>query len=322
MQVVRFLEDIHPDDVATRGGKAVNLAKLVQLGFHVPRCLSISSAPFVQMVRKNQDLTSFLRKVDKSDDFEEILEISGQIQKVISSYRIPGNIVSEILKSLNNLERTEIGFAVRSSATIEDCADVSFAGQAESYLCVKEHEDIIESVKKVWQSVFSDRALLYLKAKEIPLKEIKMAVLIQEMIPAEISGVMFTANVVTKNTGEILINSTWGLGDILVSGEIVPDTYVLTKSPLNVIQRNLGGKEFTSEPELYDLTIVDTPQEKRSKFTLDDQTLFDIAQVGMKIEEGMESPQDIEWCINQDGNLVILQSRPITTLSVPSSHEE
>lgn len=322
LQVVQFLEDIHPDDVATHGGKAVNLSKLVQLGFHVPRGLSISSVAFAQMVKKNQDLTRFLRKVDESDDFEEILELSGHIQKVISNYRIPKNIVSEISMSLNNFERTEIGFAVRSSATIEDRTDVSFAGQAETYLCVKEQEDIIESVKKVWQSAYSERALMYLKAKEIPLKEIKMAVLIQEMIPAEISGVMFTANVVTNNIGEILINSTWGLGDTLVSGEIVPDTYVLTKNPLNVIQRDLGGKEFTSVPEVYNLVIVDTPQERRSKFTLDDETLFDIAQVGMKIEEGMESPQDIEWCINQDGSLVILQSRPITTLSVPSSHEE
>ena len=142
------------------------------------------------------------------------------------------------------------------------------------------------------------------------------------MIPAKISGVMFTANVVTNNTEEILINSTWGLGDTLVSGEVVPDTFVLTKSPLDVIQRTLGDKEFTSEPEIHSLAITDTPQEKRSRFTLDDKTLLDIAEVGMKIEMSMESPQDIEWCIKPDGSLVIIQSRPITTLNVPSSHEE
>jgi pyruvate,water dikinase len=189
---------------------------------------------------------------------------------------------------------------VRSSATIEDRSDISFAGQAESFLCVKGQEDIIESVKKVWQSMFSERALIYLKTKEVPLSEVKMAVLIQEMIPAEISGVMFTANVVTNNTEEILINSTRGLGDTLVSGEIVPDTFVLTKSPISVIQQDLGDKEFT----------------------LDEEMLFDIVEVGMKIESGMECPQDIEWCIKPDGRLVVLQSRPITTLSAPSSREE
>jgi pyruvate,water dikinase len=133
---------------------------------------------------------------------------------------------------------------------------------------------------------------------------------------------MFTANVVTNSTEEILINSTWGLGDTLVSGEIVPDTFILTKNPLKVIQRTLGEKERTSEIGANNLVRVDTPQDKRSHFTLDTKTLHDIAEVGMKIEMGMESPQDIEWCIQSDGSLVILQSRPITTLSVPSSEQE
>ncbi|MGD9394900.1 MAG: PEP/pyruvate-binding domain-containing protein [Candidatus Thorarchaeota archaeon] len=322
MQLVQILEEIQHDDFENHGGKAVNLARLVQLGFQVPNGLSISSAAFVHMVRKNQNLTGFLREVDESDDFEEILEISGSIQQIIGDYQIPESMISEISENLNQLERAEFGFAVRSSATIEDRRDVSFAGQAESFLCVKREEDIIESVKKVWQSAFSERALIYLKSKEIPLKEVKMAVLVQEMIPAEISGVMFTANVVTNNPGEILINSTWGLGNTLVSGEIVPDTYVLKKKPLSVIEQSLGEKEFTSRLELYELVLDDTPEEKRSQYSLDERTLFDIAEVGMKIEEWMEFPQDIEWCIKPDGILVILQSRPITTLNVPSSHEE
>ena len=322
MHIVQFLEDIQSDDFENHGGKAVNLAKLARLGFNVPKGFSISSAVFTQMVKKNQDLTSYLKKVDKSDDFEEILGLSESIQQIIDNYRIPDDVVSEITKNLKHIEQAKFGFAVRSSATIEDRRDVSFAGQAESYLCVQGEEDIIGSVKKVWQSAFSDRALVYLKTKSIPLVEVKMAVLLQEMIPAEISGVMFTANVVTSNTGEILINSTWGLGNTLVSGEIIPDTFVLTKRPLGVIQQVLGDKEFTSKPEIYNLVITDTPEEKRSKFTLEDQALFDIAEVGMKIESSMESPQDIEWCIKPDGKLVILQSRPITTLSEPSYREE
>ena len=108
---------------------------------------------------------------------------------------------------------------------------------------------------------------------------------------------------------------------LLVSGKIVPDTFILTKSPLVVIQRELGGKEFTSIPEIDQPVILETPKDKQSTFTLEDQTLFGIAEVGIKIESGMESPQDIEWCLRPNGGLVILQSRPITTLSVPSSHE-
>lgn len=322
LQIVYSLEEIQPDDVEIHGGKAINLAKLARLGFIIPRGLSISSDVFVQMIESNQDLTNLLQKVDESDDFEEILEISGNIQNIISSYEMPENFVSEVTKSYKLLQENEFGFAVRSSATIEDRSDISFAGQAESYLCVKKSSGIIESVRKVWQSVFSERAIIYLKTKGIPINQVKMAVIVQEMIPADISGVMFTANVVNNNTEEILINATWGLGDSLVSGKIVPDTYILSKEPLSVIQRNLGGKESTSLLEENQPAMVDTPKDKQSKFTLEDQTLFDIAEVGMKIEGGMESPQDIEWCIRPDGGLVILQSRPITTLNVLSSDEE
>ena len=322
LKIVCSLEKIQPVDVEIYVGKATNLAKLAHLGFIIPRGFSISSDAFVRMIESNQDLVSLLQKVDESDDFEEILEISGNIQNLIDNYEIPENFVSEVTKSFKLLSENEFGFAVRSSATIEDRSDISFAGQAESYLCVKNPSDIIESVRKVWQSALSEGAIVYLKTKGIPMGQVKMAVIVQEMIPADISGVMFTANVVNNNTEEILINATWGLGDSLVSGKIVPDTYILSKNPLSVIQRELGGKKFTSLPEKNQPTMLDTSKDKQSKFTLEDQTLFAIAEVGMKIEGGMESPQDIEWCIRPDGGLVILQSRPITTLNVPSSDEE
>ena len=325
MQFVHSLEDIQPQDVESHGGKATNLARLAQLGFLVPRSLSISSNAFVQMVESSQELTGLLEKADKSDDFEELLEISVSLQKVVEDYKIPENLEYEISQSFSDLQKTtgnnEFGFAVRSSATIEDRTDISFAGQAESYLCVMNEIDILGSVRKVWQSAFSERAVIYLKTKEIPLKQVKMAVVVQEMMPVNISGVMFTANVVNNSTDEMLINATWGLGDSLVSGKIVPDTYILTKNPLSVIERNLGEKEFTSLLEKNQPVLVSTPEHKQSEYTLDDQTLFDIAEIGMKIESCMESPQDIEWCIRPDGGLVILQSRPITTLNVPSSHE-
>ena len=323
--MVHSLKDIQPKDVEIHGGKAAKLAKLVHLGFIVPRCLSISSNAFVQMVESDQDFVSLLEIIDDSDDFERIMEISASLQEIIGNYSLPEILETEIFEKFKHLQEqtknSELGFAVRSSATIEDRTDISFAGQAESFLCVNNQTDILESVNMVWQSAFSEHAVVYLKTKEIPMKQVKMAVIIQEMIPADISGVMFTANVVNNNTEEMLINATWGLGDSLVSGKIVPDTYILKKNPLSVIQRVLGGKEFTSLPARNQPTISKTPANKQSEFSLDEQTLFDIADVGMKVESGMESPQDIEWCIRPDGGLVILQSRPITTLSVPSSHE-
>lgn len=325
LQLVHPLEDIQPKDVEIHGGKATNLARLASSGFRVPRSFSISSIAFTQMLESNQNLIDLIEKVDNSNDFEELLEISGNLQKEIESYKIPEELSSDIAQSFNHLQKNtknnEFGFAVRSSATIEDRSDVSFAGQAESYLCVMNESAILESVKKVWQSVFSERAVIYMNTKKIPLQQVKMAVVVQEMIPVNISGVMFTANVVNNNTDEMLINATWGLGDSLVSGKIIPDTYILTKNPLSVIERNLGEKKFTSLLEKNQPVLVATPEHKQSEYVLEEHTLFDVAEIGMKIESCMESPQDIEWCIRPDGDLVILQSRPITTLNVPSSHE-
>ncbi len=316
--MIKILEDIQPDDIESHGGKSVNLVKLYQMGFIIPKGFSVSSAAFVQMVESCKQLKDTLQRVDESDDFEEILKLSEIAQSIVAEYRIPEDLESEISEGLDDIRESNVhGFAVRSSATIEDSRDISFAGQAESFLCLKNKSDIVECVKNVWQSVFSERAMVYLKTKNIPMKQVKMGVLVQEMIPADVSGVMFTANVVNKNPDEILINATWGIGDALVSGKIVPDTYILRKHPLRVIQRELGGKEFTSLPEINRSVMIDTPREKRVTFTLDDQTLYDISEIGMKIEEVMECPQDIEWCIKPEGGLVILQSRPITTLNVP-----
>ncbi|MCK5265812.1 MAG: hypothetical protein KAR03_09415, partial [Candidatus Thorarchaeota archaeon] len=198
--MVHSLEDIQPKDVEIHGGKAANLAKLVHLGFLVPRSLSISSNAFAQMVESNQEFVSLLEIIDDSDDFEKIMEISASLQKIIGDYSLPEILETEVIEKFKHLQEktknSELGFAVRSSATIEDRTDISFAGQAESFLCVNNQTDILESVNMVWQSAFSERAVVYLKTKEIPMKQVKMAVIIQEMIPADISGVMFTANVV------------------------------------------------------------------------------------------------------------------------------
>jgi len=325
LQYVHSLDEIQLDNVERHGGKAVNLAKLSHMGFIVPQSISISCDVFVQMMKDHPKLMQLIDDADSTDDFEELLQISERLQKIIDEYAFPENLKAEINKGIENLqkltENNEIGFAIRSSATIEDRSDISFAGQAESYLCVNTTDGILDSVKKVFRSAFSECALVYLKTKNIPLRQVKMAVLIQEMISADISGVMFTVNVVNNNTEEMLINATWGLGDCLVSGKVVPDTYILAKSPLQVIQQELGEKEVTSRPDTNQVILSETPKDKRLEYSLNDSMLHDVAEVGMKIESGMESPQDIEWCIRSDGSLVVLQTRPITTLKSPSSDE-
>jgi pyruvate,water dikinase len=206
---------------------------------------------------------------------------------------------------------------VRSSATAEDTEKFSFAGQADSFLCVRDQPSVIESVKQTWLSLFSPRAILYLHSKGLDFDKIHMSVIIQEMILGDVSGVMFTANVVTQNPNELIIDSTWGLGESIVSGKVTPDSFVLQKTPFKILQRRLGEKSLYSAP--YPLTepegtiFKETPTNKRETFSLTNTKLYELAKIGLQIERKMGSPQDIEWTY-KNGEFTILQTRPITTL--------
>ncbi|TFG34502.1 hypothetical protein EU527_02990 [Candidatus Thorarchaeota archaeon] len=322
--LVESLEKIAPEDIEVHGGKATNLAKLSLKGFQIPQGFSISCINFSNMISDLPEISIALKQVEKTDDFEEMISLSERIQKQIRSYRIPTNLRVEIEKNYHQLQNNgvdfEVGYAVRSSATIEDRNDISFAGQAESCLCVRGVSHILKAMKRVWQSTFSPSAMIYLKTKGISLNQVRMAVVVQEMIPARISGVIFTANVVNNNAEEMLVNATWGWGEALVSGKVNPDTFVLKKNPLSVIQKHLGQKQLTCVSSRIDdnmhTVLEETPQSKRGVFTLEDHELFELAELCLNIESDMGKPQDIEWCITSDGKPVILQTRPITTLNV------
>ena len=319
--LVVALEDIKPDDFDRHGGKTSNLARLFGIGFRVPLGFSVTTSCFQRVMDEIPQIQEIITELEGNDDYEEILESAIALQSLIGDYNVPIEIKHQIAIGLENLQKMTgnllHGYAVRSSATLEDRRDISFAGQADSFLCVTGIEGVVESVKRVWQSAFSPRAVIYLHAKRIPLAQMKMAVFVQEMVPADISGVMFTANVVTRNSEEILINSTWGIGDTIVSGKIVPDTFVLAKGPLSIKQRELGAKTKMCVPQIMEncveTTLIDTPQDKAVTLSLDDETLLRIAEAGLTIEKEFGIAQDIEWCL-MGKYIVILQSRPITTL--------
>lgn len=323
--LIQPLDVILPNDIDTHGGKATNLARLRRDGFLTPRGFSISSYNFVRMRDGVPEVRRLLGRLQDVDDFEEILLFAEKIQTLVSLYELEEDLKSEIIEELRRMQERmigcEAGYAVRSSASIEDRSDISFAGQAETVLCIRDTSSIFEAVKQVWSSAYSPSAAIYLKSKGIPVKQIKMAVVVQEMIPAVVSGVMFTANVVNNNTNEMLINSTWGLGETLVSGKVIPDTFILSKKPLRVVQQELGAKKITSVASFskngVKVETRDTPSWRCGEFTLNEFMVLRIAQIGLDVERGMGTPQDIEWCIRPDNEIVILQSRPITTLKIP-----
>ncbi|MDF1537309.1 MAG: PEP/pyruvate-binding domain-containing protein [Candidatus Thorarchaeota archaeon] len=306
------LGEINPQDIENRGGKATNLAQLHQSGFNVPPGVSISSKYYVKMIEQIPEARDMLKRLDTTSDFEDVLEIAAALQILVKLYRMPSDLKGEVESEIKKLKHG-LGFAVRSSASVEDRADISFAGQAESSLCVNGIDAVIEATKRVWLSALSPTVAIYLKTKGIPMSSVRMGVVVQEMIPAEIAGVMFTANVVENNRAQMLIESTWGLGESLVSGKVVPDSFILEKKSKKIVSKALGTKESIFQYSKTETVKETTPLLMRERFTLSDVKLAEIAQIGIEIEEQMGSPQDIEWCMRGE-EIVILQSRPITTL--------
>jgi pyruvate,water dikinase len=316
---ITFLDALNPNALAVFGGKAVNLARLHQLGVRIPAGFAISTTAFTRFLYQNMTPELFQRLT--LPDLETALEEAALIQERAAISEVPDEVTAAIIagyqKLASRIEEAPAGYAVRSSATVEDTETFSFAGQADSFLCVQDPDNIVEAVKKTWLSAFSPRAVIYLHSKGVPLQKVQMGVVVQEVVPADVSGVMFTANVVTSDPSQILIDATWGLGESIVSGKVNPDSFIIQKTPLKIVDRRLGSKKVYSTPYPTDrpecTMIQDTPEDKRRVFTLTDEALLEIAEAGLRIEQGLGAPQDIEWCLI-GGELIILQTRPITTL--------
>ncbi len=311
---------ISGSDIQMHGGKATNLARLHEIGVNVPRGFSVSCEVFTDAVSSNPKVKQIIKVINNSKDLNDILAHTSRLQRIVENMEIPKQTRSMILDTYADLQKSSElenpSFAVRSSATVEDRNDFSFAGQARSFLCVSNQVDVLKCIKGVWASAFTPQAVFYLRDNSVPLYKAKMATIIQEVIPAEVSGVMFTVNVVSKNTDQLVLNATWGLGETLVSGQIVPDMYVVGKENLEVMERRLGSKKRMSVPGISDsggyTTVIETPQTKKEAHSLTDREIRNIAQVGLQIERCFGRAQDIEWCL-KDSNLAVVQSRPITT---------
>lgn len=304
------------------GGKGTNLIRLFHNNYNVPFGFILTTRAHKDFMRTSKDHEQLLKLISKDIQPKKVLSLSNKIQKIILNSKIPFKIIKEIenvYKNLNNTNKFK-GFAVRSSATIEDSEIASFAGQADSYLFRKTLEDILLSVKKCWSSLYSPRSLLYIAqmnkmGKSFSLDQIYMAVIIQEMIDSEISGVLFTANVLNNNLDQMLINSAYGLGEALANNKIIPDTIIIDKKTCEIIKQIIGKKEKMMVPDFDNscTKLIHTRKDMRNDICLSSKQIKQLHQQGINIEKLFEYPQDIEWAI-KDADVYILQTRPITTL--------
>lgn len=286
------------------GGKAARLAQLSEYKCQVPSWFCLSTKVFQSFLKHNHLPAPHL--------VQSTEERKAMQQRIIEDSKFPLALLSGVRNEINQiLQQADSGaVSVRSSATAEDSLSASYAGLFDTFLGVTETEKVLKKIKNCWASLWSERAIEYRNKQNDPAK-MAMAVIVQTFIPADISGIIFTTNPLTKNPQECVIEASWGLGELIVSGQITPDHFVIEKMNRN-ISTELGNKHSalfwnTKANELQHKPVFPFWQKKT---TLSNDQIIRLTEMGQELEKGFGYPLDIEWAIYQ-GNIYLLQSRPV-----------
>jgi rifampicin phosphotransferase len=307
-----YFEEIDKKDLPLVGGKGANLGEMTKAGFTVPYGFCVTTESYKEFIEHN-DLSDFISQVIKDADLDNINHIGEEIRKKLIHSEIPEQIVQDIAKAVNKMG-AEGYYAVRSSATAEDLAFASFAGQQDTYLNIKGEKSILDAVRDCWASLFTDRAILYRIQNKIEHEKVYMSVVVQKMVLPEVSGIMFTADPVSGHRGIVSIDASYGLGEALVSGLVSPDLYKFNKRSSMIDSKTIAEKNLAIMPvEGGGTEKVQIIGEKSTNQVMEDSQIKSLAELGVKIEKHYGCPQDIEWCMEK-GKLYIVQSRAITSL--------
>lgn len=307
------------DSLELIGGKGRSLAKMASAGFNVPGGFLVTADSYREFVAGNGLQETILEKARPylKDGYPAFDKAADDIRELILGSPISEEIAAEIRTAYSGLEQKDLPVAVRSSANAEDLPDFSFAGQQETFLNVRGEDAVVEAVRKCWASLWTAQAISYRHQNGIDQGSVAMAVVVQIMVPSEVSGILFTANPATGERSELIINASFGLGEAVVGGQVTPDTYIVNRDDLSVKESILGPKE---QQIVYDgdqgIRMEEVAESDRGASSLSDAMLKELSETALRIESLYEGkPQDIEWAFC-DGKLHLLQSRPITNLPV------
>lgn len=289
------------------GGKAHSLNILLDSGFDVPQGFVITSSVFFNFLEHN-DLLHEIQSLALEITQGNFIQRSARLREVLLKGEMTEDVAAEVNKSLDKLGAKYV--SIRSSAASEDSSRLSFAGLFDTFLNIKvELPLVLENIKRCWASLFNERAVAYRIRKGIPHLE-GMAVIIQEMIPAEVSGVVFTVH--PSNSNVLIIEASYGLGDMTVGGKVIPDDFIIDRKTMGILQKKAGNKGMMSVCQDGETKVIEVQKELAQRQALSDEKVKELAHLCLKVEESFGYPQDIEWCICQD-KLWLLQSRSITT---------
>ncbi len=301
------------------GGKASNLTKLIDAGFNVPDGFVVATSAYSDFMRENElgNIASQYLVGINYGDTTEIKRASESLRDKVHTASLSEKLVEEIKIAYSKLGNGPV--AIRSSATAEDLPDASFAGQYDTSLNIKSIGNVIDHIKNCFGSLWTARAIAYRQENNIDHEKIKVAVVVQSMVDARCAGVMFTNNPLSTRKTEMMIESNFGLGESVVSGYAIPDRFVVEHNSndpdsFSLISREIGTKDTIIEGSSNSIGVVQsksTSQESQQS-SLDDDEIVKLAEIGKSVENLFGTAQDIEWAIDRQGQIFLLQSRPIT----------
>lgn len=320
MASIRWFQDLTKGDVPIAGGKGANLGEMTRAGLPVPPGYVITVDAYRRFYQESgvaDDVAGRLARLNV-DDAAQLRDVSEALRALIRRARMPDEVRQSIVEAYRELSERqgvqEEFVAVRSSATVEDTAQFSFAGMFQSFLNVRGPDDLVRSVKDCWASVFGARVLFY-RVKQGLASEPLIAVIVQKMVNADKSGVLFTVDPATNDPRILVIEAAWGLGEVVVGGQVTPDRYEVDKESLALVRKAIGRKGFmlVRDERTGENVRVDLPDEKAIAQVLGEPEVRSLAGLGKRDEEHYGAPQDAEWAIEK-GTIYIVQTRPVTTL--------
>jgi len=321
--LVLSFQEIEKTQLTLVGGKGLNLGELSRIqGIQVPEGFCITTTGYRRTIEQNETFQKWLDQLSmlKVEDRDQIKKISSNIRQIILETEIPSVVVKAVEDYLSKFGR-EHAYAVRSSATAEDLPHASFAGQQDTYLNIRGKDAILQHISKCWASLYTERAVMYRMQNGFDNRQVYLSVIIQKMVFPQASGVLFTADPITSNRKVLSIDTSFGLGEALVSGLVTPDCYKVKED--KIVEKMIASKKVSiyGRKEGGTETKQVDPDLQRTQ-TLTEQQIFQLAHIGRQIEAYFGQPQDIEWCLVDD-TFYIVQSRPITTLfPIPDTNDQ
>jgi pyruvate,water dikinase len=337
-KVIVWFSELNKNDIAIAGGKGANLGEMYNARLPVPPGFIVTAQAYKHFLNQTGIQNKILSIVSSLDleDTEKLQKAAQDIQEIILDAEMPQLIKNAIIESYDDLNvdravtkaigrdvlntfikagRQAPFVAVRSSATAEDLPEASFAGQQETFLNVRGKDDVILSVQKCWASLFTARAIYYRAKNNFPTDKVLIAVVIQKMVNSDKSGVMFSINPATNNQSEIMIESAFGLGEVVVGGQITPDTYIVDKNSLEIKSKKITKQEYGIFRDQYTGRNIkkNLSEQEGTRQKLSEQEIIDLAKYGKVLEDHYQKPMDTEWAI-ENNKLYIVQTRPVTTL--------